>query len=374
MGEFGFMYDNANKRIALFLPSMRGGGAERVMNLLSCALAERGYSVDLILVMAEGPYLAQVPQSVRVINLKASRVIKSLPSLIKYLRSEKPVSMLSALNNANIVALWARSLARVNTRVICSIHNNLSLSLKHSKIKRVQLFPSLIHHFYPLADAIIAVSTGVADDFSKKTRLPRENIKIIYNPVVTPDLYIKSRDVLKHPWFASSNVPVILGVGRLTAQKDFPTLIKAFMYLCKKRPLRLMILGEGEERISLENMVRSFGLESNVSLPGFVDNPFPYMRQASVFVLSSKWEGFGNVLVEAMACGTAVVSTNCPSGPSEILQNGKYGPLVPVEDAELLAKGIQTVLDLPPDPKELCSRATDFSLNDITDKYLKVML
>ena len=303
--------------IALFLPSLRGGGAERVMINLARGFSEQGLKVDLILAKAEGPYLSQVPPEVRVIDLHSDRVLRSLPELVRYLRRERPKAILSALDHANVVTIWARKLSRVPCRVVVSVHSTLSRAIAHDADLRRRLMPNLIGIFYPWADEIVVVSGGVADDLTKTTGLQRERIQVIYNPVVTPDVFEKARESLGHPWFAPGEPPVILSVGRLTKAKDYPTLIRAFARVRREHPARLMILGEGEERPKLEALIRELDLEEDVSLPGFVDNPYAYMARSAVFVLSSAWEGFGNVLVEAMAVGTPVVSTDCPSGPRD---------------------------------------------------------
>jgi glycosyltransferase involved in cell wall biosynthesis len=332
------------KHIALFLPSLRGGGAEKVMVNLALGFVEQGLKVELVLAKAEGPYLSRVPEEVRVVDLGARRVLYSLPGLVRYLRRERPQAMLSALNYANIVAIWAKLLARVQTHLVVSEHNTLSFSTQNASSVRVKLLPLLIKIFYPYADAVVAVSHGVAEDLITMTGLPMEKVKVIYNPVITPELFAKAEEPLDHPWFRPGEPPVVLGVGRLTQQKDFPTLIRAFALVRKERPARLMILGEGEERPKLEALVRELRLEEDVALPGFVDNPYKYMKRAAVFVLSSRWEGFGIVLVEAMALGTPVVATDCPSGPAEILENGKWGHLVPVGEPLHLARAILKIL------------------------------
>ena len=362
----------ANK-IALFLPSLRGGGAERVMVNLARGFYDQGINVDLVLAKAEGPYLSEVPAGVRVIDLHSSRVLFSLPGLMRYLRRERPRSILSAMDHANIVAIWARKLSGVPCRVIVSVHNTLSRTTAHSSNLRVRLIPNLIRIFYPWADDIVTVSNGVADDFASTTGLQRERIKVIYNPVITPELFEKAREPLHHPWFAAGQPPVVLSVGRLTKQKDYPTLIRAFALVRRKYPARLMILGEGEERAKLEALAQELGLQDDISLPGFVDNPYAYMARAAVFVLSSAWEGFGNVLVEAMAVGTPVISTDCPSGPAEILENGRWGKLVPVGDVEELAKAIMTTLRDPNHP-DVAKRAQDFRIEKLVQNYLKVLL
>ena len=362
------------ERLTLFLPSLRGGGAERVMVNLARGFSERGLKVDLVLAGVEGPYLAEVPPIVRIVDLKARRVLASLPGLVRYLRRERPEALLSAMHHANVVAIWATKFSGVSTRIAVSIHNTTSVSLQKVRHLRSRLLPYLAGRFYPGADAIIAVSKGVAEDFSNISGVPLERITVIYNPVVTPELFERAKEPFEHPWFASGEPPVILGVGRLTKQKDFPTLIRAFELVRRERPARLMILGEGEERPQLEALIKELGLQEDVALPGFVDNPYAYMAQAAVFVLSSAWEGLPTVLIEAMACGCPVVSTDCPSGPAEILENGKYGPLIPVGDADKLAEAIRIVFDKPLESDVLCRRANLFSLEKIFEEYLALLL
>ena len=362
----------ANK-IALFLPSLRGGGAERVMVNLARGFYDQGINVDLVLAKAEGPYLSEVPAGVRVIDLHSSRVLFSLPGLVRYLRRERPQSILSAMDHANIVVIWARKLSGVPCRVIVSVHSTLSRALTNNPNLRGYLMPNLIRIFYPWADTVVAVSNGVAEDFANITRLPRESIKVIYNPIVTPELLEKAKEVVEHPWFLPGEPPVILSVGRLTKAKDYPTLIRAFALVRRKYPARLMILGEGEERAKLEALAQELGLQDDISLPGFVDNPYAYMARAAVFVLSSAWEGFGNVLVEAMAVGTPVVATGCPSGPAEILEGGKWGKLVPVGDANAMAQAILSTLSGQEVKMDFQNRALKFTIERITKYYLEAL-
>ena len=356
-------------RICIFLPSLRGGGAERVMLLLARGFAERGHRVDLVLAKAEGSYLSQVPESIRVVDLKASRVLVALPSLLRFTKSEQPAAIVSAMGHANIIALWARRLAKVSTRLLITAHSTLSLSVQNSTVPRQRLFPMLEHYFYPWADAIVAVSKGVADDLAMVARLPRDRIKVIYNPVVTEDLFRKAEEPLEHPWFLPGCPPVILGVGRLTAAKDFPTLIRAFARVRESQLARLLILGEGDERDSLEKLVRELRLERDVSMPGFMDNPYAYMRRSSMFVLSSSWEGLPTALIEAMACGCQVISTDCPSGPEEILDGGKYGELVQVGDTKAMSSAMLRALSNT--PKRVTLNWMDqFRLESVTRQYL----
>ena len=365
---------NVKNHIAIFVPSLRGGGAERVMVDLACGFVERGYSTDLVLAKAEGPYLKNAMASIRVIDLNSPRVFSSIIPLARYLRRERPKALLSAMTHANISALWAARLAGVSTRIVVSERNTLSQSARNTVIKRQKIMPRLVRIFYPWADGIVAVSGGVADDLYQMANLPRNCVTVIYNPVVTTELLAKSTATIDHPWFAPGEPPVVLGAGRLSLAKDFPTLIKAFAKVCSTRPARLIILGQGDERAKLEALVKELKLESNVMIPGFVQNPFVYMRRSAVFVLSSAWEGLPGTLIQAMACGCPVVSTNCPSGPAEILEHGRYGPLISVGDERGLADAILATLQNPPDPEMLNRRSTAFSLDKAIDSYLDILI
>lgn len=353
--------------VALFVPSLRGGGAERVMVNLAEGFAQRGAQVDLVTVRAEGQYLALLSPMVKVIDLKASRVLTSLPSLVHYLRREKPTTLVSAMDHANAIAVCAQRIARVPTRVIATVHNTPSQVVANARTLRARLLPVWTRFFYRWADKVVAVSQGVADELVHYVGIPAEKVKVIYNPIVTPDLFQKAEEPLEHPWFQDGEPPVVLGVGRLTKQKDFPTLIRAFALVRRQRLVRLMILGEGEERSMLEALVRELGIEQDVALPGFVQNPYPYMKKAAVFVLSSRWEGLPTVLVEALALGTPVVATDCPSGPREILQNGRWGYLAAVGDTTSLAESILCTMD---DPRRVPERRLEqFSLETALKEY-----
>lgn len=333
------------KRLALFVPSLVGGGAERMALTLVQGMTERGYSMDLVLAQGEGSLITEVPDSVRVVDLKGSRVLTSLPNLVMYLRSEKCEAMLSLMSHANIVALWARKISGASNRVVVTEVNTLSSSVRNSPNVQARLMPYLTRTFYPWADDIIANSKGVGDDLAQVTGIPRKRIKVIYQPVVTSQLQAQLQAPIEHPWFKTGELPVLLGAGRLTAQKDFPLLIRAFAEVRKTRPSRLVILGEGEDRSTLESLVTRLGIERDVDMPGFVKNPCSYIARASVFILTSRWEGLPTVLVAALYCGTPIVSTDCPSGPREILKNGQYGYLVPVGEMTALVQAIESTLD-----------------------------
>jgi len=362
-----------NGRLAIFVPSMAAGGAQRITLKLAGALAERGHATDLVLARARGQFLNEVPGSVRVVDLESTRVLTSLPALARYMRNERPCAMLSVLNYANIVALWARHLAGLRIRVVVSERNTLSYSAQHSARKRTHLLPKMIGRFYPWADGIVAVSNGVADDLARVARIPRETIRVIYNPVVTQELREKVKAPLTHEWFEPGQPPVLLAVGRLAPQKDFQALIHAFAEVRKRRSVRLLVLGEGPERHALEALVKQLGLQQDVCLAGFVPNPYPFMARTSLFVLSSKWEGLPGALIEAMFCGAPVIATDCPSGPQEILANGKYGQLVPVGDVAALANAIEKSLNgarVPPSP----SSWLPFEMETVVDQYSALLL
>jgi glycosyltransferase involved in cell wall biosynthesis len=360
-------------RVAIFLPSLCGGGAEKVMVTLAQGFCSYGLKVDLVLARAEGPYLAQVPREVRIIDLNVSRVLFSLPSFVGYLRSKRPAAILTAMDHANVVALLARRLSGVSVRTIVSIHANLSDTIANASSLKTRISRYWIRPFYPWADAVVAVSHGVAKDLVSRTGLPLEKVRVIYNPVVTSELFSNASKSLDHPWFQPGEPPVILGVGRLTDQKDFQTLIHAFARVRGRRAVRLMILGEGEKRSELEALVNALELDEDVALPGFVENPYSYMRAAALFVLPSRWEGFGNVLAEAMACGTPVVSTNCPSGPAEILEDGRWGSLVPVGDVGAMAEAINIQLASDNADRMKESVVERFYANRIVNQYLDVL-
>jgi glycosyltransferase involved in cell wall biosynthesis len=230
-----------------------------------------------------------------------------------------------------------------------------------------------IRRTYPRIDHIVAVSAGVAEDTVRIARLPRERISVIRNPVITPDLERLAAEPCPHPWLAPGQPPVILGAGRLQRQKDFPTLIRAFARLQRGRDCRLAILGEGGSRPKLEALIGQLGLSDRVALLGFQDNPYPYLARARLFVLSSAWEGSPNVLTEAMALGTPVVSTDCPSGPFELLDGGRFGPLVPVGDVEALAAAMQRTLEQGLAPGVLRSAVAEYEQGRSAARYLKVL-
>lgn len=361
--------------ISVFLPALEGGGAERAMLHLAEGLVDRGFNVDLVLAETKGAYLDTVPSSMRIVDLKARSplLVSKTFALRRYLQQEQPSVLLSALDILSS-AIWAQRLAGVPTRIVMCVQTNLSQQFRDHQPNTIgRIRPRLVRLFYPWADAIVAASRGVAEDVARITGIAADTIRVIYNPVVTPAVLAKMQQPVDHPWFAAGEPPVILGVGRLVSQKDFPTLVEAFAIVRQQRSARLMILGEGEDRAKLEAQIHTLGLQDDVALPGFADNPYAYMAHASIFALSSIFEGFGNVVAEAMAAGTTIVSTDCPSGPAEILDSGNYGTLVPMRDANALAKGILAALETPIAPDILRQRAQEFSVDRVVEQYIDVL-
>jgi glycosyltransferase involved in cell wall biosynthesis len=359
--------------LALFLPSFEGGGAERAMVILAKGFARRGVRVSFVLPKAVGPHLAQAREIARVVDFGTRKVSRSIPSLSRYLRTEHPDALIAALEHANTAALIARRLSRASTPVVVTTHTMVSLWMSLRKNLKSQALLHLMRLVYPTADAIVAVSRAAASDLSQFVRLPRRRIRVIYNPVPIDEVVSLSSHRVESSWLQPGEPPVVLAVGSLWPYKDHKTLIDAFAIALQEKPIRLVILGEGPERHKLEDQIRRMGLEDDVALPGFVDNPFSWMAKSSVFVLPSRWEGMSLALVEAMACGVTPVVTECPGGPIEVLENGKYGSVTPTGDAPAMADAILRSIDAPADPIQLRRRADDFSVERAVSEYLELL-
>ncbi len=356
------------QHIAFYLPSLRGGGAEKVLLNIAREFASRGHTVDMVLVSAHGEYLDDVPESVQIVDLNSRRFFAALPGLVRYLKEAKPDAMLSTIDTANIVAICATRLAGADTRAVIRISNTISTKEAHGELKH-RAVHEIAKRVYPYADGIIAVSDGVAQDLVETMNLDPALITTIYNPSVTPELLEKKDEPVDHSWFDES-VPVILGVGEFTEQKDFATLVRAFNILIRDVDARLVILGKGPKKAAVEREIEQLGLFEYIDLPGFVDNPYAYMSNADVFVLSSRWEGCPNVLIEALACGVPVVSTDCPNGPREILEDGKWGELVEVKDSGQMASALQRNIPSKDTKSAQKYAETRFSAGRIAGRYV----
>jgi len=354
-------------KITFFVSSLGGGGAEKMMLRLASHAAKIGHSVDLLLVRKEGSHLKSIPKEVNLYTLTKTnrikgllRVIRSkkrrsllkhliylprflsiLDSTCKYLSKHQPDLVISTLHTCNLANIMAREcLEDINTKVIVRECIELSSFINSVPSREQSLLP-YIRLLYPLADKVVSVAQQVEQDLLSRIKLPKGISQTIYNPVITHDLEEKMSEPVDIEWLNDKNNYVILGVGRLSKQKDFSTLINAFSIAkIKASNIKLLILGEGSQRRALQEQIKQLNLTDDVMLYGFVDNPLCYMSKVDLFVLPSLLEGAPNVLVEAMACGCKIISTDSPGGSSELLKKGTYGTLVPMKNEQTLSKAI----------------------------------
>ncbi len=364
--------------IALFLPSLGGGGAERVVLRIANELAGQGVPIDLVLAQATGDYMDDVGSEVRVIDLDSHRVLSALPELARYLRHERPQALLSSPAHANVVAVVARAVAQTDTRLVLREANTVSGGRVHHGRLRERAVAWAMPWAYPWADHIIAVSEGVATDLQEALSVDENEVTTIYNPTNIDELRCRAQEDIDHPWLQpnAGGPPVLLGIGRLSEQKDFETLLRAFCHLQDRQRARLIILGKGPQREKLESLASDLGVADAVSMPGFVDNPYAFIRRADVFILSSAWEGMPNALIEAYVLGAPIVSTDCPSGPQEILGGGRWGRLVPVGDVHAMSQAIQETIEeeSPPLEEVVEDRAIDrFRVETVGAHYLSLL-
>ena len=363
---------DAPARIALLVPSLAGGGIATVMLVIARGLADRGHAVDLVVFRRGGDLDGRVPDDVRLIDLRTAKLAIALPKLVRYLKRTRPDLVIAASWYAVLVALAAKRLCCPGVRLWVRQDNVHSIQVVHAGRKNRMILKT-IRRLLPSAERIIAVSAGVAEDLARQAPRIAGRVRVVPNPVPHDDVAAMAAAALDHPWFDEPGVPVILSAGRLVGQKDFSTLIRAFAQVMKSRPTRLVILGEGRERGALVALARELGVAESVDLPGFVANPFAWMARARVFAVSSIYEGLSMVLVEAMACGTPVVSTDCPHGPREVLEDGRWGRLVPVGAAGALAAAILETLRDPVPSDRLVSRSRAFSVEGCIDRHMELM-
>lgn len=397
-------------RICFLLDNLTGGGAEKVILNLASGFTKLGHPVDILVCKMEGVLCNSIPAGVNLVPLKSSspnlgflcamradpagfraiagmftkrKSFKFILPIAAHLQASRPDVLVSALPKSNINAVLAKYYSATSMRVVVGAHINISTQEAEcysSGKSKLRYMRPLMQRCYRRADAVVAVSEGVAEDIANYLGLDQGHVTTIYNPIETKQIETRSYESLNHPWFDAGTVPVILAMGRFVAQKDFPLLLRAFAKLREKRLARLVLLGgdessaeQREHKQELGRLATRLGVQEDFDMPGFKVDPYPFLRKASVFVLSSRYEGFGNVLVEALLCGCPVVSTNCPSGPAEILGDGEYGMLVPVGDESRLADAICETLDNPQDKAVLRARGEEFTIETAVERYRKVL-
>lgn len=362
-------------KIAILITAFGTTGIEVTMQRLANALRRSGASIDLVVMSGQTrDHEPPIDSDIRVIDLQASRLWLSLPAIVTYIRRERPAAVIAAGPLANGFAGLAKRLSGGTTPVILTEHSlNLFGFADGASVGR-KLLRALLTRGYRQADAIVGVSRGVADELRKLSYLEPRRIHVIYNPVWSKDLVDRSRDDPNHRWLTNdSTVPVVISVGRLDRPKGFDNLLRAFALVRQSRDARLIILGEGDQRSSLEQLATDLGIRDSVDMPGFVEHPERFMSRAALFALSARMEALGVVFIEALACGIPVVSTDCPTGPREVLGDSVYGLLVPVDDPEALAAAMVSKLDDAGDRQPLRERAMEFSEDAASSRYLALV-
>ena len=362
-------------RIAVYMQDLAGGGSERVNVTLAREWQQLGHEVTLLLHEKAGDLVDLLPPDLKVVSFETSRVLADIPKLVRYLRVHKPDVLIASLEHNNVAAMVAKAIAVSRTRVIICQHN--PFSTEAAGVRRgftYRLMPSLYRLLGPLASGVVAVSQGVALDVAAVTGIPLKRITPIYNPVVTRDFDALADEPVEHPWMRDGEPRFFVSAGRLVAQKNHQMLVRAFAaHVHRGADSRLVILGSGPERERLMALAVELGVGDRFGLPGFIDNPLPFIRRAAAFVLTSRYEGFGNVLVEAMGVGTPVISVDCPHGPAEILDGGQYGLLTPVDDIDALSRALDIDTKRRWPAEVLRCRAAAFRAQTIADAYLALM-
>lgn len=359
------------KRVTLTVPILDGGIGRNLINL-STSWLRSGVSVDLVVDQEDGPYLELLPSEVRIFQSGGSHPISGVPWLAAYLRRRRPLGILVPVPRHVAWALRARRLARIPLNIVANVHTNYEMEVRRLGTKKRQRRITQLTRNYPRCDAIVPVSQGAAAAFSKLTGISQRQLITIPNPVVSTSLLQDAKEEVDHPWFKDA-IPIIIWAGRLSPEKNVELLIEAFEMVRATRPCRLVLIGSGPEKETLQQRVASSEFQQDIAFLGHQNNPHRFIRRAAVLALSSHHEGLGNILIEAMALGTPVVSVNCPSGPAEILEDGYWGPLVPTGDMTAFAKGLQKCLDEPLPLATLQAAAARYSVDPIATRYLELL-
>ena len=358
------------KSVTLVAQGLSGGGAEMSMLRLAEDFGRRGYDVRIAVLWRTGRLVDMLPAGVRVDEIGGGR-LSCIPRLARYLARDRPDAIIGFMTYANVATILAQALSPSLKKIVVSEHNAFSRSIR---IRGG--IPKLFHYAVPVAyrwtSAVVCVSHGVEADLAATTRLPKRLLTTVYNPVITEELLERSLEPPDHPWLTGKSLPVVLAVGRLERQKNYPLLLQSFARLRRRMDCRLVVLGEGALRGELKAEIERLDLKDHVDLAGFRTNAMSFMRRADLFVLSSDFEGLSNVLIEALAVGCSVVSTDAPHGPREVLQDGQLGRLVPVGDTDALARAMEDALRDPGDPEPRIRWGTAFSVKASSDQYLRI--
>jgi len=360
------------RHVCLYFPSYGDGGMERITANLAMGLAGAGVKIDFIVNHQAAPYLSGLEHSVRFITPPKNKS-QQRHWLTHYLNSSHPDVLMTFKEPAVIMAVKAKKGSHAETKIVIRTGTAMlsRFSQRGANPLRQWLKSRKLKHYYQQADGHIAVALGSRKELHELVQVPEDEIIVIKNPVITPALLKLQHETIDHPWFTPSMEPLIMGMGGFRTQKDFTTLINAFSRLRKSRPCRLLLAGKGRQKKRLLKLCHELGIQDDVLLPGFIDTPYPWLKRADLFVLSSLWEGSPNVLTEALALGTPVVSTDCQSGPGEILQDGKYGELVPLRDPQTMSEAMARALDAPLTCEQLAEAAREYTLEASTRSYIR---
>ncbi|MFL0810118.1 MAG: glycosyltransferase [Agarilytica sp.] len=360
-------------RIAIFLATSGQSGVDRFVRNLIPEIARRGYLVDVLCVRNHGPYLENLPDNVRLVDLGSKHVYTSIPAVIRYLKRCKPQVLFSDKDKVNRSAIIARFFARVRLTQVVRVGSTISETYRNRSASTVMQIKFSLRYLYPHAHRVIVPSTGAKEDLCREAKLPASHVEAIATPAIPDEAVHNDYPIPDHAWFQSKEKPIILGVGELSKRKDFATLLRAFAIVRQSLDCRLVIVGKGKQKEQLQALAKALGVDEDFDLPGFVKEPYPWLFHADLKVLCSLTEGMPLVLMEALAMGTPVVATDCPSGPREILQGGKYGGLVPMQDEKSLAQAIVNDIQEPPSRKTLRQAAEPYLVSNATDAYLRCM-
>jgi glycosyltransferase involved in cell wall biosynthesis len=330
----------------------------------------RGLQVRVAVLKREGELLGTPLADLPIDEIGGGR-FTSIPRLARYLRSRRADAIISFMTYTNVVTVLAQVMSARSGKIVVTEHNAFSRSIRSRRLI-VKLFFYMVPIVYRWASSVVCVSHGVRDDLAAATRLPRRLLTTVYNPVITDELLSRSLEPVHHRWLVRKTCPVVLAVGRLQRAKNYPMLFEAVRQLKGRFNCRLLVLGEGELREELATEIARLGLADTVDLLGFQANPMAFMRRADVLALASDWEGLSNVLIEAMAVGCPVVSTDAPYGPREVLQDGRFGRLVPVGDAAAFARALEDTLRCPGDPEPRMAWARSFTVDACAERYLQL--